>query len=72
MMILRRLAARSMSMCETPAPAKRLLQIALQLQVFEQELAELLLRKPVRVPVLVVAEPKAVWMNFLSHNFLQF
>src|SRR6185369_7931206 len=29
------------------------------------------LGKPVRVPVFVVAEPKTVWMNFLTHNLLQ-
>ena len=51
---------------------KALLQIALQLQIFKQELAKLLLRKPVRMPVLVVAEAKTVWMNFLTHNLLQF
>ncbi len=71
-MIFRRLAARSISTCETPAPAKRLLQIALQLQILQQELAILLLRKPMRMPVLVVAEAKTVWMNFLTHNLLQF
>src|SRR5919202_817373 len=42
----------------------------LQLEVFQEEVAELLLRKPVRVPVLVVAEAEAVWMNFLTHNLL--
>src|SRR5215216_1586167 len=50
---------------------KTLLQIAFQLQIFEQELAELSLGKPVRVPIFVVAESKTVWMNFLTHNFLQ-
>src|SRR5204863_2915094 len=30
-----------------------------------------LFRIPVRVPVFVVAEAETVWMNFLTHNFLQ-
>ncbi len=71
MMIFSRLAARSMSTCETPAPVKRLLQIALQLQILKQELTILLLRKPVRMPVFVVAEAETVWMNFLTHSILQ-
>src|SRR6185369_5370052 len=50
---------------------KASLQILLQLQILEQKLAELLLRKPMRMPVLVVAESKTVWMNFLTHNLLQ-
>jgi hypothetical protein len=50
---------------------KALLEIALQPQVFQQELSILLLGEPVRVPVFVVAEPKTVWMNFLTHNLLQ-
>jgi hypothetical protein len=27
------------------------------------------LREPVRMPILVVSDPKTVWMNFLSHKF---
>src|SRR6185503_10109246 len=50
---------------------KTLLQIALQLQILEQKLAKLLFGKPMRVPILVVAESKTVWMNFLTHNLLQ-
>src|SRR5438270_8665220 len=46
------------------------LHVLLQLQVFQKEVAELLLREPVRMPVLVVAEAEAVGMNFLTHNFL--
>src|SRR6185369_5898301 len=49
-----------------------LLEIAFELQVLEQKLAKLLLRKPVRMPVFVIAESKTVWMNFLTHNLLQF
>jgi hypothetical protein len=51
---------------------KALLEIAFQFQIFEQKLAKLLFGKPVRVPVFVVAESKTVWMNFLTHNLLQF
>src|SRR5687768_13113208 len=47
-----------------------LFQISFQFEVFEQELAELLFRKPMRVPVFVVAESKTVWMNFLTHVLL--
>src|SRR6185503_6626472 len=47
------------------------LEVLLQLQIFEQKFAELLLRKPMRMPVLVVAESKTVWMNFLIHNLIQ-
>src|ERR1044072_7199545 len=49
-----------------------LLQITFQFQVFEQELAKLFFREPMRMPVLVVAEPKTVWMNFLTHALLLF
>jgi hypothetical protein len=49
-----------------------LLQIALEPEVFQQVLAILLLREPVRMPVLVIAEAESVRMNFLTHNLLQF
>ena len=48
------------------------LQFGLELQVLDQKVAELLLRKPVRMPVFVVAEAKTVWMNFLAHLILRF
>src|SRR6185369_14919014 len=51
---------------------KTLLQIALQLQIFDQEIAILPLRKPMRMPVLVVAQAKTVWMNFLAQTLLLF
>jgi hypothetical protein len=44
-----------------------LLQLALQLQIFQEVLAELTLGVPMRVPIFVVAEAEAVWMNFLTH-----
>src|SRR5258706_8347944 len=47
------------------------LQLGLQLQILNQKVAKLLLRKPVRMPVLVIAKAKTVWMNFLAHLFLR-
>src|SRR5215212_3462110 len=55
-----------------PRARKAVLEIAFKPQIFKQKLAELLFGKPVRVPVFVVAESKTVWMNFLTHNLLQF
>src|SRR5437016_14162901 len=49
-----------------------LLQFALQLQILDQEIAVLLFRKPMRMPVLVIAEAKTVGMNFLAHSNLHF
>src|SRR2546423_12476443 len=46
------------------------LHVALQPEVFQKEVAVLFFRKPVRMPVLVVAEAEAVRMNFLNHNGL--
>src|SRR5438552_1249634 len=48
-----------------------LLEIAFQLEILDQKITELLLRKPVRVPVLVVAKAKTVWMNFLAQTLLR-
>ena len=45
-------------------------QLALQPQIFNQKIAVLLLRKPVRMPVLVIAKAKTVWMNFLAQSLL--
>src|SRR5438132_3012984 len=47
------------------------LQLSLQLKVLDQKIAILLLRKPVRMPVLVIAEAKTVRMNFLAQYLLQ-
>src|SRR5688572_5918097 len=51
---------------------KASLQLTLQPQVFDQEIAVLLFRKPVRMPVLVIAKAKTVWMNFLAHSVTPF
>ena len=69
-MIFRRVAARSISMCETPPPAKRFFRSRFSLRSSARNFGKFLLRKPVRVPIFVVSDPKSVWMNFLSHNFL--
>ncbi len=53
-------------------PGEASLQLRLELQVLDQKVAELFLRKPVRMPVFVVAEAKTVWMNFLAHLILRF
>ena len=53
------------------AHARRLqfvFQFVLQLDVFEQQLVVVARDEPARLPGLGVAEPKSVWMNFLSHN----
>jgi hypothetical protein len=49
-----------------------LLQLTLQPQVFDQEIAVLLFRKPMRMPVLVIAKAKTVWMNFLAQSLSSF
>src|SRR5262249_19208175 len=50
---------------------KALFEIAFQLQIFNQKIAELPFHKPMRMPVFVVAEAKAVCMNFLAQFLLQ-
>ena len=52
-------------------PGETALQIALEFQILQQELTKLLLRVPMRMPVLVVAEAETVWMNFLTYSILQ-
>src|SRR5205085_523584 len=51
---------------------KALLQILLELQIFQKVLAELAFGEPVRVPIFVVAQSEAVWMNFLTHSISPF
>jgi hypothetical protein len=54
------------------AHARRLelvLQLVLQLDVFEQLLVVIPLGKPARLPRLGVAEAKTIRMDFLSHCF---
>src|SRR5579883_2899222 len=53
------------------ADARRLqlvLQLGLQLHVFEQQLVVVPLDKPARLPRLGVAEPESVGMDFLTHR----
>src|SRR5437868_10223342 len=53
------------------ADARRLelvLQLGLELHVFQQQLVVITLHEPTRLPRLGVAEPEPVWMDFLSHK----
>src|SRR5690348_18247218 len=52
------------------AARKLLLEFLLKSEVLCKELGELTFGEPVRVPIFVVSDPKAVWMNFLSHLLL--
>src|SRR5215203_4437540 len=52
------------------AAAEAPFQITLEPEILGEVFRELMLGKPVRVPVLVVADSKSVWMNFLSHNLV--
>jgi hypothetical protein len=44
------------------------LQLSLQLHVFEQQLVVIPLDKPARLPRLGIAKPESVWMDFLTHR----
>ena len=45
-----------------------ILQLVLQLDVFQQQLVVITLHEPARLPGLGVPEPKTIGMNFLSHR----
>src|ERR1039458_7739000 len=49
-----------------------LLQLALQVHVFDQQPAVVFGRKPARVPRLVDSDPESVRMDFLSHRVSRF
>ena len=66
------LAARSMSMRETPGVREARLQLRAQLQILVQQLRVVLVGVPARPPGLVEPEPEAVRMNFLTHVILNF
>ena len=67
MSIFSLLAARSISIFETPAWANRCLQRVAQLDVLVQQLRVVAIGVPPRPPGLVEAEPEPVRMNFLTH-----
>ena len=68
MSIFSLLAARSISIFETPACAKRVFERVAQLQVLVQQLRVVLVGEPARAPRLVEPEPESVRMNFLTHR----
>ena len=68
MSILSLLAARSISIFETPACANRSLSLSRSFKILVQQLRVVTAGEPARAPGLVEAEPKPVRMNFLSHN----
>ena len=68
MSIFSLLAARSISIFETPGVREPLLERVAQLQVLVQQLRVVLVGIPARAPRLVEAEPEPVRMNFLTHN----
>ena len=68
MSIFSLLAARSISIFETPACAKRVFSVSRSFEILVQQLRVVLVGEPARAPGLVEAEPEAVRMNFLSHE----
>src|SRR5262249_46866171 len=46
------------------------LELFLELDVFQKQLVIVALHKPARPPRLGIAEAKSVWMDLLSHSFL--
>ena len=72
MLIFSLLAARSMSTCDTPAWAKPLLEVLLELDVLVEEVRVLLLRVPAAAPGLVEAEAEPDGMDLLTHYFDSF
>ena len=69
MSIFSLLAARSISIFETPACANRFFRSVAQLQILVQQLRVVLVGVPARAPGLVEAEPESVRMNFLTHYY---
>src|SRR5207302_4408517 len=51
-----------------PRRLELVLQLILQLDVFQQQLVVITLHEPARLPGLGVPEPKTIGMNFLSHR----
>ena len=67
MSIFRLLAARSVSMRETPACEKRFLRSWRKRQILVQQLLVVAAGEPARAPGLVEAEPESVGVDFLTH-----
>ena len=68
MSIFSLLAARSVSIFETPACGKRFFRFA-QRQVLVQQLRVVAVAIPARPPRLVEPEPESVRMNLLAHSY---
>ena len=69
MSIFSLLAARSVSIFETPACAKRFFSVCAQLQVLVQQLRVVAVRVPARPPRLVEPEPESERVNLLAHGY---
>ncbi len=62
-------AARSMSIELMPADFRRSFNVLPQLHVFVQQVGVIAVGVPARLPGLVVAQAKSVWMCLLSQSF---
>ena len=69
MSIFSLLAARSVSIFETPACAKRFFSVRAQLQILVQQLRVVAVRVPARPPRLVEPEPESERVNLLAHGY---
>ena len=69
MSIFSLLAARSVSIFETPACAKRFLSVDAQRQILVQQLRVVAVRVPARPPRLVEPEPESERVNLLAHGY---
>ena len=69
MSIFSLLAARSVSIFETPACANRFFSVCAQRQILVQQLRVVAVRVPARPPRLVEPEPESERVNFLAHGY---
>ena len=69
MSIFSLLAARSVSIFETPACANRFFSVCAQLEILVQQLRVVAVRVPARPPGLVEPEPESERMNLLTHGY---
>ena len=69
MSIFSLLAARSVSIFETPACANRFFSVARSVEILVQQLRVVAVRVPARPPRLVEPEPESVRVNLLAHSY---